>query len=280
MKKILLAFLALGAAFAVKAQNATEIIPDNMGYTMSPQTLAKKGLQVEGIYSFRSKSVDFANPLRPTYDNRTTFRSTTNSGGINIRYGIFNRLEVSAQYSGHYFDSEAHYLDHEPTYSGEYSAAYRFQIKGLILKGEGLSPALGAGLSYSYGSYNTETVILNIAASSHLTDKIGLRANLGYWLYDTFQAGAQVNYELSKEILVFAEYFHRFIYHNHDDHQYHDNQPYTLSAGLAWQITPNTQLNVFGSSYFPELRIGDIEIDSSEEYALNVSFATRFNLGD
>lgn len=282
MYRNLLLAIACIASFSTQAQDSNNINSDNTGYTMSPQTVGKKALQIEAGYTYFSGNIKFSEPNPLLWDNYfTTVKRTTNAAALKLRYGIFERFEVSAQYGSLITNSRAEFSSKEPN-DGKYHTDYfGFAIKGLILKGAGLIPAVGASVEYSSRPYGGENIRANLAAESRLFEKMGVRVNLGCSTEEYAHIGIQVNYSISDHWKVFGEYSgnlgdNNWMIASLEDFSYY--QPSNTTAGLVWNINSSALFGLSGT-YYINSRDAIIGVDKVQNMALNISFNKRFDWG-
>lgn len=268
MQRLILAALALSTAIAAKAQENNAIVTDNQGQVISAETVGNNTLQFEGAYSYFVRRIAYnANSLS---DN---FRSHENSGSLMLRYGFLNRFEIAAEYGGSSYHSRMEYNYEEPMVRNDSWSRYAFRLKANILKGNGLSPALAAAISYNKLGYS-EQFKARLSAESALTRKLSVRLMVGYILDDGVELAAHVNYLITPKFSVYGEYFQTTYGISNPDFSWTNHN---LNAGLGYNFSPNTQLNIYGAWYddFREKR----QFDSFAALSVNVSFATRLNWG-
>lgn len=285
MYRNLLIAIACIASFSTQAQDSNNINSDNTGFTMSPQTLGKKALQVEAGYTYFNGNYKFQDPLNFAFNHLdiTNFRSESNLGVLKLRYGIFERFEISALYGVMALNYRTEYTVDEPRIGKDQENFFAFAVKTQIIKGSGLIPSVGASLDYNIGSYGVQKCVANIAAESRLFEKMGVRVNLGYIYEDDFHVGIQINYSVTDRWKVFGEYSGNIddaygVLTSPEDLSYY--QPANVTAGVVWNINPNTLFGLSGS-YFLSKDESPLfyPFDKAQSLAINVSFNKRFDWG-
>ncbi len=150
MYRNLVLAIACIASISSQAQDSNNINSDNTGYTMSPETVRKKALQVEAGYSYFNGDVEFNEKNPYGWNNYfTTIKSSSNACALKLRYGAFERLEISAQYGTMFTNSRVEYSINEPNENNDHTDYFDFAVKGQILNGSGDVPAVGVSIEYS-----------------------------------------------------------------------------------------------------------------------------------
>lgn len=202
-------------------------------------------------------------------------------GALKLRYGICDRLEVSAQYGAMTFNNRAEFSTPAPDFGEDNTDYFGFAVKGLILKGSGVIPTVGASIEYNYGPFSSEKLRANIAAESRFFEKMGVRVNLGYTYQGNAHIGLQANYAITDHWKVFGEYSGNISDVNvlvfaPNDFPYY--QLANTTAGVVWNINANSLFGVSGTYYINSID-ASFDVEKAQSLALNVSFSTRIDWG-
>lgn len=284
MYRNLLVAIACIGSLSIQAQDSNNIHSDNTGFTMSPQTVGKKALQVEAGYSYFSGTYKFQPPQQtPGTSDIINYRNDANLGGLKLRYGIFDRIEVSGSYGFMTLNYRTEFMTEEPR-TGKHNENYlALGVKGQILKGTGLIPSVGVSIDYRHGPYSVERTSVNLAAENRLFEKMGLRINLGYTYQDFTHIAAQINYLITDHWKVFGEYSGNFgdsygVFDSPEDLSYY--QPENITGGVVWNINPNTLFGLSGSYFLNKAESSLLlPYDKAQSLAVNISFNKRFDWG-
>ncbi len=270
MRRISLLLLSL-FPFIANAQFSESIVSDRPGQSLSPNTVGKKVLQIQAGYVHDNS--EYTGLSLVGREESLARSSNDHYGNVKIRYGIFEKTEISFQTS----------LGREKIErSGGYGTDYEENIAdfGLGVRQNFLNEgdhalALGAEAEYYYSYDDVSIGKLTVSASKSFFEKLSVTANVGY-LYETdFFWTANVAYQLSDKMGAFVEYYPQYgeKFLSTDDCIKMRNA--SLNTGLVYQLSPNFLVDVAGFfQTYDSKEIGDVQ---SSGFSFQVGFTSKFD---
>ena len=201
MKKNIWLSLVLLVGIKVCAQESETPQPintDRPGQSINPNTVGNRVLQIQSGYGFLRETsplvdVDFHNV------------------DVISKLGISDRFEVSAllQVSSLRIDSDFFVGNEEPDNG---FSAFALSTRGLLMKGDGLKPAIGLEATYiTTGVPGEELRNGNgrfiLTFQNELVEKLSFTGNVVYFTNDRTEFTANLGYSITSSIGIFAEYW-------------------------------------------------------------------------
>jgi len=270
MKKHIWLFLILLLGIKVHAQEGDSPKPintDRPGQSINPYTAGNRALQFQSGYGY----------LR---DDLSVGDINFHSVDVNTKFGISDRFEFSflLQVSSLLFDPKtmsSSGSDAEPDIG---VSQYSVSSRGLILKGEGLRPAIGVEATYlTTGTPGDDLdnrmgrFILTL--QNQLSQKFSFTANVVYFTNNRTEFTANLGYSINDYIGIFAEYW-PILEANFDGESGLFLQDSFMNTGVFWQLGDDFIIDLAGGFrvFAPE------SLDGTESYYLQVGLTKRFQL--
>ncbi|MGB6035294.1 MAG: hypothetical protein WBG42_03430 [Cryomorphaceae bacterium] len=270
MKKHIWLSLVLLVGIKVCAQEAEPPKPlytDRPGQSINPYTVGDRALQLQGGYGFFREKLSIAEIDLHNID-------------LNTKMGIGDRFEFSVLFQASSLRVEPNELvfpSNSEVDSENGLSAFAFSTRGLLLKGEGLKPAIGLEATYITTGIPGEVLdngqgrfILTL--QNQLFDKLSFTGNVVYFTSDRTEFTANLGYSITSSIGVFAEYWPIF------EARFDGESGLTLldsymNTGVFWQLSDDFMIDLAGGfrAFAP-----DFIDDDAESYYLQVGFTKRF----
>ncbi len=270
MKKHLWLILILLGSIKVYAQESDTPKPlytDRPGQSINPNTVGDKVLQLQSGYGYlRDKlpvgDIDFHNL------------------DVNTKFGISDRFEFSflLQVSSLIFEPITSLSPSESESEPEIGVSlYSFSSRGLILKGEGLKPAIGLEATYLAAGIPGDDLdnfqgrfILTL--QNQLLKKLSFTGNVVYFTGNRTEFTANLGYNLTDNLGIFAEYWPIFEARFDGESGLRFLDAY-MNTGVFWLLGDSWQLDA--TAGFRALA-PDSFSDDDRSYYLQVGFTKRF----
>ncbi len=268
MKKHLWLSLVLLLSIKVYAQEVASPKPlytDRPGQSINPYTVGDRALQIQSGYGYLSDQLSVGDVDFHTFD-------------VNTKFGITDRIEFSFlfQVSSLLFDPKMTMSssDTEPDIG---LSQYSVSSRGLILKGDGLKPAIG--LEATYLATGTPGDDLDnhlgrfiLTLQNQLFQKLSFTGNVVYFTGNRMEFTANFGYSINEKIGVFVEYWPIFE-ESFDGESGLSLWDSYMNTGVFWQLGDDFMIDMAGGfrAFAP-----DIIDDDAESYYLQVGLTKRF----
>lgn len=264
---LLLVLLSTIKVYAQEKTEAQPIYTDRPGQSINPYTAGDGALQFQSGYGFfremtASSEIDLHN-----FD-------------LNTKLGVFDRLEVSMLLQASSLNVVQEDIispfdgDNEPDNG---LSAFALSARGLIMKGDGLKPAIGFEATYlASGIPGEELSNTNgrfiLTLQNELLDGLSLTGNVVYFTNDRTEFTANLGYAITEKVGVFAEYWPIFEA-AFDGESGLILQDSYMNTGLFWQLGDDFMIDMAGG--FRAFAPDEIDEDS-ESFYLQIGLTKRF----
>lgn len=270
MKKHIWLVIVLLFSTKVYAQDNAAPKPlytDRPGQSITPYTVGDRALQLQGGYGF--------------------FRETSSlldidlhNVNLNSRLGFGDRFEISFLFQVSSLKIERkdfiRLLDSGNEPDNGFSA-FALSTRGLIMKGDGLKPAIGLEATYlTTGIPGEELRNTNgrfiLTLQNEIIDRLSFTGNVVYFTNDRTEFTANLGYSITSSFGVFAEYWPIFeaVFDGDSGLVLQDSY---MNTGVFWQLGDNFMVDAAGG-----FRAGapDTIDEDSESFYLQVGLTKRF----
>ncbi|MCZ4410096.1 transporter [Cryomorphaceae bacterium 1068] len=263
-------FLILLSSIKVYAQEVESLKPlytDRPGQSINPYTVGDKALQIQGGYGFFREKSSLADIDLHNVD-------------VNTKFGITDRFEFSVlfQASSLLVDRKSFLFPSDVEEDPENGlSTFSFAVRGTIMKGEGLKPAIGLEATYlATGTPGEELDNSNgrfiLTLQNQLLERLSFTGNVVYYTNDRTEFTANLGFALTEELGVFAEYWPIFEARFDGESGLRFLDAY-MNTGVFWQLGDNFMVDMAGGfrAFAPEY----ID-DSAESFYFQVGLTKRF----
>jgi len=261
---ILIVLLSINA-HAQEKGTVKPINTDRPGQSINPYTAGNRALQFQSGYGF----------LR---DNLAVGDINFHNFDVNTKFGISDRFEFSflLQLSSLLFDPKTMSSSGSDVEPDNGLSQYSISSRGLIMKGEGLKPAIG--LEATYLTAGTPGDDLDnrlgrfiLTLQNQLSPKFSFTGNVVYFTNNRTEFTANLGYSINDQIGVFAEYWPIFEA-TFDGESGLFLQDSFMNTGVFWQLGDDFMIDLAGGFrvFAPEF------MDGTESYYLQVGLTKRF----
>jgi hypothetical protein len=234
--KLLLSALAIFGFLSVRAQYSEYISTDRPCATMNPVSIGQNVLQMQTGYSLSQFSGGDLKTVSNTFDTK-------------IRYGIFERIDISFQTSGGTIKETGpqDFIINESTDLGTYG----FNARWLIYKGEGAVPAVGLEMGSrtirlgDSDKLNHTLLATTLSLSSSFGDHLSGTVNVISVGDNVLEFTLNLAYALNSDLGFIIEYYPRYLMDNLNYNQLYSIGSY-LNGGAYYNISKNFQLDIAG----------------------------------
>lgn len=264
--------LSIFSSLQCIAQDGQWLNADKPGRSTNPNTVGKGVWQIQAGYTYED--------LDRVYRQYTELFEKNNIGDIKLRYGIGQKVEISAR---------TRYTHYEQTSDDAFTREPfgQFDLFGLAGRYSFTDPAdggfqIGTELEFIFTEWSENWVVPQtkwvVAASGPLGENFTLTGNLIYSYWSILQLTANLRYDFSDKVAAFVEYYPQFSFDNgsqSDGREYWEylGESY-LNGGIGLMLAKNLMMDVSGGWVVSDSSNGN-DYDTSG-FNAQIGLTTRF----
>lgn len=262
---LVMIFLFSIKVYAQEESSPKPLYTDRPGQSITPYTVGDRALQLQGGYGFFRETSSLSDIDLHNVD-------------LNSRLGISEGFEISALFQVSSLRIErGGFINPEDKQADNGFSAFALSTRGLIMKGDGLKPAIGLEASYIIAGVPGEKLknrngrfILSL--QNQIIEKLSFTGNVVYFTNDRTEFTANLGYSITSSFGVFAEYWPIFeaVFDGESGLVLQDSY---MNTGVFWQLGDNFMVDAAGG-----FRAGapDTIDQDSESFYLQVGLTKRF----
>lgn len=267
-------------------QYSESLSSDRPGQTMSPNTVGKKALQFQFgyIYSDSDESFQYLGTPPRGNDLFNTSEVTGNNLNLKTRYGLFEKTEISFDFTvGRRNSVSKSWSTNADDYDELDQTKNSYLVGGAIrqnfVSDNEAGFNLGAELQFFGENYFGSTVynlLVIVAANKQITDKLSIAGNAASFFNSTFYFTCNVGYSITDKLGVYAEYYP--IFSNSSRLTSADNLRLARSfvnTGLSYYLSPNFMLDLTGGFLVSDYKRSDL--NDLSEYNIQLGLTSRLD---